>query len=155
MLFAAYIWINFSLILYQARLGGDGGRFGPRYTLILNNLFYHKTYKAANFQYFPNFYLESFHENIFLSLPPFWVYYVILKIEFLKKRLKKKLIMKIRVIHCLPHVFNIDDVIKLWNTTWNKGLSHYYSNKKVKFRQTKIENEKICWMMTSSWWSCL
>ena len=56
--------------------------------------------------------------------------------------------MKIRVIHCLPRVFNIDDMIKIWNTTWNKGLSHYYSNKKVKFRQTKIETKKF----VVEWW---
>ena len=52
-----------------------------------------------------------------------------------KEPVKKEVDNENTCVYGLPCVLNIDYVIKIYNSTCNKGLSHYFSIKAVDFRQ--------------------
>ena len=81
---------RYKFIIYRSKALPYTGRglSDPRLTLILNNVFFHKTYKAATLGSFLTFTSNNFTKIICLSLPSFWNDDAILKVLSSKKEPK-------------------------------------------------------------------
>ena len=111
LLFCLYQVLNkiqdFLILIFQLFIR-QGADFGPLHTLILNNLYSTKPIKLQlSVSSYLEFLLRIILQTIFLSLPPFWNYDVILKVEYVALR---RLTMKLHVINGLPCFLNITDI---------------------------------------------